>query len=154
MNRSATTQVYVTEDGDRRLVTSKREIEQACINENLARFTQSHGTPLTVEPMRSALGLLADTEIAQDILNGTWEPPDEVDVYTKLLLKEMKVPDALREAPPMDYQVSVGDHTRGWNKQKERISSAPSGLHFGHYKAGVEDEDIASFDATIDLGRV
>ena len=37
--------------------------------------------------MRSALGLLADTDIAQDILNGTWEPPDEVDVYTKLLLQ-------------------------------------------------------------------
>ena len=69
LSRSATTQVYVTEDGTRRLVMNKREIEQACINRNLARFTQSHGTPLMVEPMPSALGLLADTEVAQDILN-------------------------------------------------------------------------------------
>ena len=36
--------------------------------------------------MRSALGLLADTDVAREILNGTWEPPDDIDRYTSLLL--------------------------------------------------------------------
>ena len=43
----------------------------------------------------------------------------------------------------------VEDHIQGWKKQNERISSAPIGLHFGHYKAGIQDKDIALFDAAM-----
>ena len=147
LNRFATNQVYVTEDGERRLMTSKRDIEQACINENKARFSQLQGTPFTVEPLLSEIGLLADTEAAQEVLEGTWSPPEGTDIYTRLLLQEMKMPDVLRVATPMVSSISVDDHIQGWEKQKEQISSAPEGLHFGHYKAGISDEDIAEFDA-------
>ena len=43
----------------------------------------------------------------------------------------------------------MDDHVRGWGKQKEMISSSPMGLHFGHYKASLLDEDIATFDVTM-----
>ena len=63
--------------------------------------------------------------------------------------KGMKMPDALRNATPMVSSISVDDHIQGWERQKEQVSSAPEGLHFGHYKAGISDEDIAAFDATM-----
>ena len=82
-----------------------------------------------------------------NIDDGTWSPPEGIDIDARLLLQEMKMPDVLRVATPMVSSISVDDHIQGWEKQKEQISSAPEGLHFGHYKAGTLDEDIAEFDA-------
>ena len=89
------------------------------------------------------------TEAAQEVLDGTWLPPEGTDIYTRLLLQEMKMPDVLRNATPMVSSISVDNHIQGWERQKEQVSSAPKGLHFGHYKAGISDEDIAAFDATM-----
>ena len=36
-----------------------------------------------------------------------------------------------------------------WKKQRESVSSEPSGLTFSHYKAGANDDDINIFDAML-----
>jgi hypothetical protein len=47
-------------------------MEEACIEENISRFSQTHDTPPMMEPLLSNLGFLADTQEAQEILDGTY----------------------------------------------------------------------------------
>jgi hypothetical protein len=59
------------------------------------------------------------------------------------------MPDAIRIHPFTTSRVTTEDHTQGWSKQKESISADPDGLSFSHYKAGISDDLIAQFDATL-----
>ena len=71
LNQTATNQVCVTENGNRRLVTGKRDIENACIAENEARFSQFENTSPMTASLLTELGYLAETFAADSILNGT-----------------------------------------------------------------------------------
>ena len=59
------------------------------------------------------------------------------------------MPASIREAPFVTSRVTTEDHTHGWKKQKESISSDPDGLTFSHYKAGATEDLITQFDATL-----
>ena len=146
--RPPTTQVFVTEHNQRRLVTSKEEIERVCINENDARFSQSSDTPLMQPPMSDLLGFLANTNTAEQILQGTFQPPENVDLYTKKMLQELRMPEKIRDLPTTSSTISTKEHIQSWNKQKESTASdAKSGVSFSHYIAGTQHPAIAEFDA-------
>ena len=86
LGQNATTQVYITEVGQRQIVTNKEDIEQVCMMENEAQFSQSEGTPLMTEPLLSDIGYFANGPKVEDILNGTYIAPDGLDPYaTKLM---------------------------------------------------------------------
>jgi hypothetical protein len=130
LQRNATTQVCISNEQGRRTVTSKEDIEDACIEENISRFSQSNNTPLMQEPLLSLIGYLANTQAAEDILQGTFETPPETDKYTKLLIAELRMPDNIRTNPMTQNDVTPEDNRRAWSKQRETISSEPEGLSF------------------------
>ena len=149
LQRSATNQVFVNDHEGRRLVTTKEDIENACINENISRFTQSKDTPPMQEPLLSALGDLADTPEAEAILDGTYAPPPETDHYAKLLIQELRMPDNIKNNPMPQNDVTPEANRQAWKRQKESVSSEPEGLTFSHYKAGAIDPMINEFDARL-----
>jgi hypothetical protein len=79
LTRNATTQVYVITNNVRRVGIEKTDIEDVCITENESRFSQSETTPPMMEALLSELGYLADGPAIEDILNGTYIPPDGTD---------------------------------------------------------------------------
>ena len=93
LQRNATIQIYVNDENGRRLVTAKEEMEQACIQENIERFSQSKDTPPMIEPLILDLGYLGNTIEAQSILDGTYQPSPNIDPYAKLLLQELRMPE-------------------------------------------------------------
>jgi hypothetical protein len=149
LQRNATTQVYVNDQEGRRLVTKKEEIEEACIAENIARFSQSEATPFMQEPLLSELGYLADTPTAEAILQGIYEPPTELDKFTKLFINELRMPDNIRYGHQMSDDVTSESNKIAWSRQKEQVSSEPSGLTFSHYKAAAQDPVNNLFDAKL-----
>ena len=42
----------------------------------------------------------------------------------------------------MQRSFTLKEFSEGWKKAKERTSSGPSGLHFGHYKVGSQTEEL------------
>ena len=149
LGQNATTKVFVTENGIRRMATDKEDIEEVCMNENEARFSQSEDTPPMQPPLIQILGLMAENVAAEQILNGTWIPPDGVDQYATKLLLEMKRPPIVSSHGDLPNTIPLDDHVQGWRRQNERTSSTPTGLHFGHYKAGAEHISIATCDAIL-----
>ena len=94
------------------------EIELACMAEGIRRYTQAYGTSFLSAPLLDMVGLLSDTEVADAILDGTFDIPEDLPEMTKLFIKQ------LRKDPRCTDQkynyISTEDHIAGWKKMKER----------------------------------
>ena len=125
-----TTFVTVTDsEGQRTDVTDKEQMEAEIIEENKKKYHQTEKTcPFLHEPLVSDLGHCGDGPKVNDVINGTYDIPEEVDEYTKDFLRQCKYTGQTTTLPrtPLEYKQS-------WEKMKERTSS--SYPHFGHYKA-------------------
>jgi hypothetical protein len=63
-------------------MTSKVDMEYACLAENKRRFNQAADTPCMQHPLYDLLGPLRITEAADRILDGTFEIPPGVNTHT------------------------------------------------------------------------
>ena len=146
--KNPTAKVFINADNTRIECNTKEEIEHACIQEYISRYSQSENTPPMNLPLLSELGYLCEGSAIENILQGTYQPNPETDLYSCQLLKHLKMPTIIKGSPSLTNIVAVEDHIETWKKQKEGIASDPSGLLFSHFKAGIEDNVIAQFYAT------
>ena len=130
-------------------VSTKLDIERACLEENERRFRQANGTPFMVEPLRSLIGDMGIGPTADAILSGTFIIPDGTDPFAAKLLPFLAMSPAIRDSLPIATTIDTPTYMAGWQRAKERTSSGPSGLHFGHFKAGCQHPLVADFDATM-----
>jgi len=88
--------------------------------------------------MNSLLGeklrYLSDEALAKAIITGTCENPNDLDPAIAMILKEigklgMKI---VNGETPEDFK-------QFWTKVNEFTSSSLSGVHYGHYKAAIQD---------------
>ena len=80
-------------------------------------------------PLVDELGYLPDTPAAEAILQGTYVPSPDMDMYTAKLIAELKMHEGIKQGVTSDF-VSTKDHVQAWTKQKEGISLDPDGLSF------------------------
>jgi hypothetical protein len=66
---------------------------KAFFKENDSRFSQTEDTPPMQLPLVEELGCLADTDFAEQVLDGTYEPSQVVDKYARELLHELRIPE-------------------------------------------------------------
>lgn len=144
-----TAKVYVNDCDSRVECNTKFDIEHACMQEYSKRRSQTESSPPMNLPLLPDLGYLCDGPAIEDILTGVYVPDPTTDLYACQLLKHLKMPSAIKEPPLLENIISVEDHIQSWKKQKEGVASEPSGLSFSHYKAGIEDDIIAQYNATI-----
>ena len=128
------------------VVTSKEGIEDGCLAEAKSRFTQSKDTPLLMEPLLSEVGNQGFGPAVPAILAGTYVPPPGTDDKTAAFLHEMA---SVPNIPTIPTGLPTSSYRSGWEKMKERTSSGPSGLHFGHIKACMMDIDLADFQSAL-----
>ena len=61
-------------------------------------------------PMQELIGFLADTQAADQILEGKFQPPEGTDIYTQKMIKELKMPDSIRNQPTTNPSISTQEH--------------------------------------------
>ena len=141
-----TTVTYEDELNAQQECFTQPEVEQACMNEGRARYTQTEGTPFRKGSLLEDIGLLADTEKANQILDGTYHCADDVDEYTKKLIAQMKKPNAI-ELNHITGKTSTQNHIAGWKKMKSTTSSSLFGPSFTELIGACEDPRVAEVDA-------
>ena len=99
------------------------------------------------EPLRSALGFLGTTEVARQILAGTYEPPSEVDEQTRHFLSILQATAPLDPTNCISCEITRGDFQQHWQQAREHTSSSVSGLHYGHYKSAAHSELLSEIHA-------
>ncbi len=75
---------------------------------------------------------------------GTCEIPSDLDPATKLVLKEIgKVEIKIINGEGSKIAITPDDFKHFWQKVNNFTSSSMSGVHYGHYKAAIQDELIS-----------
>jgi hypothetical protein len=141
--------VFEMDDDGRHAMTTKDNIEDACIRENSQWFSQSRNTPFMTSPLVDDFGYLADTVAAGQVLQGCYQVPDGTKPYTRLLLDQLYVPWEVTKMTPISLEIPTNEHKNAWRKQNEETASEPTSLAFNHYKAAAKDPTLADFDATM-----
>ena len=130
--------LYTSADGIRREVVDKESMERACIQENQTRFSQANGTPFLQKPLVDAVGLIAEKQGAQDIIDGTFVC-EGLDEMTEKFIAQLKKPEHVFSDQLLGSFVTT-DHIKGWKRAKARMVSEHTGLSFDHHKAGIVDK--------------
>jgi hypothetical protein len=94
------------------------------------------------------IGHLADGSSAQQILEGTYEYPDDLDPATRLLFEEALATYKALSPTKVATYVTPEDFKLFWWTVKEQSGSSYSGLHFGHYIATSHCPDLLLLHAT------
>jgi len=142
-NLGAISRVEVpSDDGTSSIIHDTQEtVEQAIMDSIEKRYRLAYISPFLQEPLRSQLGLTGTSAEAKQILDGTFQCPDEMDETTKTIIHLLQRPFA--EIEQVASTISREDYQKYWKKAKESTSSSYSGLHFGHWKAAADCEDLS-----------
>ncbi len=149
LGKSKVTKVWYTDDqGVRHEASTKLSMEVAITQENMQRFRQTEGTPPMLRAFLDLVGSVGELPTLELILQGypIWESLEEdIPPFTKEFLTCLKRPARVTIASPAD--VSTDDHCRAWRQQTEKTASEPTAPSFSHFKAAIEDEELALFDS-------
>ena len=110
-------------------------MERGLANSLSERFSCAESAPICQGALFELLGYSADTETAEEILEGTFIPPRDTDPATIIMLGEIARVWSKMGTGEVNITVSIEDFQYYWRRIKERISSSYSKLHFGHYKS-------------------
>jgi len=124
--------------------TTKHALETACLAEAGWQFTQANQTPCFQSLIWEIFGEMGICRLAfNQVLEGTFEPPDSCDQYTKKVFAHLKWPESVRQID----SPSLAEYIYSWCHARKEMSLSYSAVHFGHYIAGMYDTQITQFNA-------
>lgn len=133
-----------------KITTDKVEIESALRNENMHKFKLAYREcPFLRQPLLSMIKQDASTNYADQILRGTFNPPQHISKYTKKFIQLMKMPASIRETYPLDDVITPAQSKSYWRKKSEKTTSSYSGKHIGTYRACTHDVNLLKLQTSI-----
>jgi hypothetical protein len=119
---------------------TQEDVEQAIQWECEAQFSLVHSAPIMATLLGELLRYLSDKEMAKSIITGTYDTPSDMDPATKLILKEIgRLGIKILNSEGNKITITPEDFKQFWRGVKEFTSLSMSGVHYGHYKAAIQD---------------
>ena len=125
--------------------TYQDNTETMIFEETEVGFQLAINTPLSSTELIKKLGDIADTKIARQIVEDTFESLDELDEATLRILEEIGRLRIELTNGNVSIVVTREEFRKHRKRATEGTSSSVSGIHFGHYKVLSESEPINSF---------
>ena len=125
--------------------TSQSETEAFIFGETEVRFHLAADAPISQTQLIHQLGYLADTQIAEQIIEGTYEAPDDVDDATALILDEIGKIGVRMKNGGTTIDITPEEFRYFWRRIREKTASSKSGVHYGHYKAAAHSAAASTF---------
>ena len=126
--------------------SEKEDVEKWASYHIHRNFRQVYNTPTGQGIFREQFGLLANTPAADDVIAGTYVPPEEMDHHLGLMLQHLQRPESVEEFDP---EVTMVEVKGACKSMREKTSSSPHGCHFGHFVAISEDDFLCQVLASI-----
>ena len=111
------------------------------------RFHLAMDAPISSTDLLSKLGNLVDTEIAQQITEGTFDIPEEIDEATAEILEEIGSMGMQLANGSVSITITITpeEFRQYWKRAREGTSSSLSGVHFEHYEAAAHSAELSGF---------
>ena len=120
------------------------------IKENINRFSQTKGMPLTDRLLMLILGHCGETHSAVQVLHGTFNVPKNTPKYMRKFLEMLAGPTEQPQKPNIDKL----ETSKAWAKQRDNMSSEPSAPSYGQFKASSCDQYLNKVDSLISLPQL
>lgn len=128
-------------EGDVKEYTVQEDKEQAIQRECEVRYLLAHSAPVMKTLLGERLRYLSDETLARLIIMGTYDIPSDMDPATKLILEEIgKLGIKIVNGEGNEIVITPEEFQSFWRRVNKFTSSSMSGVHYGHYKAAIQDE--------------
>jgi hypothetical protein len=126
--------------------TTQESIHKAIFdNIHCKRFFLAKDAPICQGKLRGWFGYNSVSETAGTVLNGAFVYPNNFDKATKEICWECAAIRALIPINLLNILITKENWQQQWQGRWESTSSSESGLHFGHYLAGILSSHISHF---------
>ena len=132
-------------DGVVQTSDGQEESEEFIFDETEVRFHLAAEAPIERTQLIHQLGYLGDSTIAQQIIEGTYDIPEEVDDATAMILTEIGKIGVHLTNGDTTITITPEEFQFFWRRIREGTASSYSGVHYGHYKAAAHSDRISSF---------
>ena len=128
-------------EGEGKEYTAQEDVEQAIQRECEVHFLLTHSAPVMNTLLGERLRYLSDKSLARLIIMGTYDIPSDMDLATKLILEEIgKMGVKIVNGEGNEIVITPEEFQSFWRRVNEFTLSPMSGVHYGHYKAAIQDE--------------
>jgi hypothetical protein len=122
-------------------IVEKEAIFEALINNGKEHFSQAMPTPFASGPVASLIGPFDFNDHSREILNGTFDIDSITDdIELRDVVKAMAHSD-LSNPISSDSELTIEKLRIGFSYIKESTASNPEGLHHGHWKTLIRNEN-------------
>jgi hypothetical protein len=126
--------------GEVKEYTVQEDVEQAIQQECKVRFSLACSAPIMNSLLGEKLQYLLDESLAKGIIIGIYNIPTDLDPATAMILKEIgTLGIKIFNGDKNKIIIMPEDFRRFWKKVNEFILLSMSGMHYGHYKAAIQD---------------
>jgi hypothetical protein len=141
LNSPSVLQVQQVVNGEVKEYIMQEDVEQAIQCKCEVRFSLAHSASVMKTPFRERLHYLSDESPARSIIMGTYDIPSDMGPATKLVLEEIgKLGVKLVKDKGNKIIITPDEFKQFWSKVNKFASSSMSGVHYGHYKAAIQDK--------------
>ena len=135
-----------TKDGPNEAQTDTEEIARMLCKVNKMKYMEANKSEIISTQESEWIGKDGTNVGAKMILDGDTSESKASDDLQKLSSAQ-KRHNKTTEWEKQKMYINVQDHCRAWKSAREKTASAPSGIHFGCWKANTEDIELATVDA-------
>jgi hypothetical protein len=139
---------YLDENGVVHESTGREHLEDLCNKANEEKLQQTADTTFTTGALQEDVGWVGIGPAVYMMLDGTYDPPGEVDEYTKKLIKQFRKNRKATEHDPL-YNITPEQWKSFWKGATERTSCGCDIFNFRTRKAGSFSETITELDALL-----
>ena len=134
-------------DGEWTTHSDKTSVETAALTFLMEHYRQARDTPSVQPETIEVFGLYGEKPATQQVIQGTFDFPANLDPFLIDLLKHCRKPGSIETIPLI---MSRKDFQEIWRHgTKEKTTSSPHSPHFGHYKAIAKDYKLSGMMAQV-----
>lgn len=100
-------------------------------------------------PLRVEFGFKGIGPVVQAVLKGKYFPEHPINSFAAALLKELAMPQAIKDCTDTPVILSTEKYKNYWRKVKDNVSCYPSELSYSTMKAEVSSKIIAALECTL-----
>ena len=127
-------------------VNKANEVNRETLRHINRHFRQVYNTPTASGQFLEEFGSLAVNTVADQVLQGTYQPSTQMDQHMCLLLAQLEQPANIRRIPKT---ISREEFQAVWKIAREKTTSSPHNVHFGHFKAIARDDELSTMMAML-----
>ena len=136
-------------------VTDPTELYRCILDRNKGQLLKALDSPFATGPLANSIRRDGSGQTTEHLLDGTINTDfiSQVDNSTEManFIRALQRPiSKITGLPVQELTYNLNDETyrKIYAKAREKTSSSPSGIHYGHYMAACQDDHLTSVNAT------